>query len=593
MKYLALDYENFYSDEVGIKTLGTYNYTRHPDTRPYMLSAASSTGETFVGSPDDFDFRAVTGPDWQIVHHNASYDSMVYQRLHEEDPNTFPLPVNTPLCTADMVAYLGSPRSLAVSSHFLLGVDVSKETRNKMKGKRWDDMTPEFKAEVEQYALRDAELCLELWQKYNHLWPEHERQLSRHTARMAAYGVAVDKDYLLEGKAAMEKALGECLEVIPWGEPILSKPQFDAHCASLGIPTPKSLAKTSEEFAAWLEKYGADHKFAAAVSRYRKTNIMLSRIEAMLARCRWEKDHWRMDYSLMYYGALTGRFSGAGGSMNMQNLRRDELEGFDVRKAIIAPPGKKLVVSDLSNIEPRCGAHVTKDEVFLEKLRGSDDIYEAYARAAMRYTDPLPLKEYDKKHKSNIRQLSKAVVLGCAYGASGAKFKSIAKTMTGLELTEAEAQGLVDDFRASNPKITKTWRMLDNALKKAAGKPRFEIELPSGRIIPHFEPKAGADRNVSVLVPRLGKFMRVKLWGSNAYETVVQAAARDVFAEGILRVEAMPGCRVVLHVHDELVLEADMDVTVKEIEDAMCVPPEWAPNLPLAAEGAEMQRYSK
>ena len=591
MLVLSLDTEAYYDDDVSIKTLGTYNYTRTTDH--YMVTLKRSDGAAFVGHPGDFDWTSAV-KDHLWVSHNQSYDGEgVWKALVEKGIVPDVWPEHDWFCTADMAAYLGSPRSLAAASSFLLGVDVSKDTRNKMKGKRWEDMPPEFQEEVKRYAMRDAELCLDLWMKFNHLWPEHERQLSRHTARMAAYGVAVDRDYLIGGKAKMEAALDECRADIPWGEPLLSKPQFDAACSALGIPAPKSLAKTSEEFAEWLEKYGEEHKFARAVSRYRKVNIMLSRIEAMLARCRWVDDHWRIDYSLMYHGALTGRFSGGGGSLNMQNLRRDEIEGFEVRKAIVAPLGKKIIVCDLSNIEPRVGAEITKDTVFLEKLRGSGDIYEAYARAAMRYTDPMPLKEYDKANKTNLRQLSKSVVLGCAYGAGGAKFKSIAKTMAGLELTETEAQSLVEEFRASNPKITRTWRMLDNALKRAVGKPRFEIELPSGRVIPHFEPKAGADRNVSVLVSKLGKFMRVKLWGSNAYETVIQGAARDVFAEGVLRVEDLPGCRVVAHTHDEVIVEAEEHVSISAVEAAMCVPPAWAPTLPLAAVGHEMQRYSK
>ena len=87
--------------------------------------------------------------------------------------------------------------------------------------------------------------------------------------------------------------------------------------------------------------------------------------------------------------------------------------------------------------------------------------------------------------------------------------------------------------------------------------------------------------------------MRVKLWGSNAYETVIQGAARDVFAEGVLRVEDLPGCRVVAHTHDEVIAEAEEHVSVSAVEAAMCIPPAWAPTLPLAAEGHEMQRYSK
>lgn len=314
MKAVAIDYETFYDDEVSIRTLGAFNYTRHPLTRAYIVSVVAETGEKFVGHPDEFDFHAISGPDWQVVHHNASFDTEGYARLREENPEAFPPFFNPPECTADLSAYLGSPRSLKDAAKFLLKKDASKDVRNKMKGKSWEEMTPEFREEVKAYALYDSELCLEIWLKFNHLWPEVERNISRLTRKMSGRGVPVEKAHLEMGREIMEKALDEARTQIPWGEPILSKPQLDAHCETLGIPAPKSLAKTSEEFAAWLEKYGEEHKFAAAVSRYRKANVALSRVNAMLSRTREENgQHW-MDYGLMYFGATTtGRWSGGDG----------------------------------------------------------------------------------------------------------------------------------------------------------------------------------------------------------------------------------------------------------------------------------------
>ena len=586
----AVDFESYYDDEISITTLGSHRYFRTADI--YMVSIVRSDGSEYVGHPKDFDWSSIV-EDHQWVSHNQSFDGACFKALAEKGIAPAVWPEHGWYCTADMTAFLGFPRSLKVASSCLLQKQVSKDVRKKMKGLAWEEMTPDFQAEVTEYALWDSRLCLELWQKHSHKWPEHERQLSQHTAMMSARGVAVDREYLLHGKSLMEAALDECRADIPWGEPLLSKPQFDAHCESIGIPAPKSLAKTSEEFAEWLEKYGEEHKFAAAISRYRKVNIMLSRIEAMLARTRWVGDHYRMDYSLMYYGAVTGRWSGGGGSLNLQNLRKEEIEDFEVRKDIIAPPGKKLIVCDSSQIEPRCGAVMSKDDALINFVKTGADLYEAHARTSMGYTLTIALKDHDKAQGANLRQLAKARVLGASYGAGGPKFVIVAKTMADLTVSETEATRIVSEFRASNPKITRVWKILDNALKNAKGKPRFEIELPSGRIIPHFEPRAGAEGSMTVLVPRKGVLMRVKTWGSNLWETCCQGMARDVFGEAILGAEARPDCRVVLHVHDELVLEADEDVVVKDIEELMCIAPEWAPNLPLAAEGHEMQRYSK
>lgn len=313
-KVFAWDSETYYDNEVSIRTLGLFNYTNHPRTRTYIISCVTSEGHKYVGPPDGFDFSSVAGEDWLWVSHNQGFESAVYARLHKESPEDFPLPVNPPECTADLSAYLGSPRSLKDAAKFLLKKDASKDVRNKMKGKDWSGMSEEFRKEVAEYALYDSELCLEIWMRFNHFWPEVEREISRLTRSMAGRGLPVNRPYLEQGKEIMGNALAECLAQIPWGEPILSKPQLNRHCESLGIPAPKSMAKDSEEFAAWLEKYGEEHTFAAAVSRYRKVNVALSRIEAMLARTRpVAGGHW-MDYGLMYFGATTtGRWSGGDG----------------------------------------------------------------------------------------------------------------------------------------------------------------------------------------------------------------------------------------------------------------------------------------
>lgn len=381
MNYVAIDFENFYDKEISITTMGGYNYTRHPKTRPYMVSAAASTGHTFVGVPDDFDFAAVSGPNWQWIHHNASYDPLVYQRLHEENPEAFPLPANPPQCSADLCAFVGLPRSLAGAVSAAYGVELSKSVRDKMKGKMPEDLTAEEQADLRKYALDDAKWCLKLWMDFSPKWPKEERDVSLMTREMGWGGLPLNQEKVEEAKLNLQRRIWEARNKIPWAETAaaLSPKQLAIACREAGIPCPPSLALDSEECAAWEDQYGEHFPWVDAMRTVRRCNALLKKLESMEARLMPNR---RMNYDLKYVGAHTKRWSGGGG-VNCQNLSSKELFGVDLRSMIEAPEGKTFIVADLSQIEPRCGALICKDWPFLASLAAGVSPYIIHARQTM------------------------------------------------------------------------------------------------------------------------------------------------------------------------------------------------------------------
>ncbi len=178
--------------------------------------------------------------------------------------------------------------------------------------------------------------------------------------------------------------------------------------------------------------------------------------------------------------------------------------------------------------------------------------------------------------------------LGLGYGASHEPFIRIAKTMAGLDLSETEAKRIVQDYRRTNWRIVQLWRNLDRAFKASRGED-FEMELPSGRTITYFSvnPK-GWKASVTLGGPPR------RFWGSKIFENLIQAAARDVFAEGMLRL-IKKGYAVIWHCHDEVIVEADQNDTsaIHEIPHLMSIAPGWLRGCPLAAEAAEANAYRK
>ena len=582
----AIDYETYYDSECTIVELGIYHYLRHPKSDIYMVSIATDTGIRYVGHPKDFDWTSISGPEWTWLSHNAQFDYPVFVRTQELGiGNTCEVKELAAWHdTADLTAFLSYPRSLKDASKFLLGVELSKDVRDKMKGQRWELMTPEFKKEVEKYALDDAVYCLEIFLQHGHKWPEHEREISRMTREMALRGVPVDIQGLEEAAETLKLAIWEAKQVIPWAEdhPILSLPAARTQCEKDGIEAPVSFAQNDPEAEAWEAKYSEQFPWIKAMRSYRKANKHLSTVETMLKRA--QSNGW-MSYGLKYYGAHTGRDSGDSG-WNAQNLPKGEVCGVDVRSKVKAPEGYTLAIVDLSQIEPRVLHWLAKDEETLQYIREIPDLYEAFARAWGLYTDERPLKEVDQK----LRHATKTMALGLQYGMGANKFSAVA----GIEA--GEANRLVKLYRSKNKKVTKLWKDLEEVLRKTAirGEGNATVDLPSGRSLTYRNVTIDGD-SLTAIIPRLGKLLPLKFWGGILTENAVQAMARCVFMDRCLEIEKL-GIQIVMRVHDEVVCvvpEATAESDLNAIISVMSTAPTWAPGLPLAAEGGLSKVYKK
>lgn len=228
----------------------------------------------------------------------------------------------------------------------------------------------------------------------------------------------------------------------------------------------------------------------------------------------------------------------------------------------------------------------------------------AYYRGAARVYD---LRNAGRHHRFTV---SDRLVHNCGYGGSVGALKAMGALEQGLE--EAELQPLVDAWRAANPHIVRLWWAVDEAVKTAlregmvtsVGPLRFAvdagmlfIQLPSGRHLAYVKPRMGTNKFGGESVTYLGvgstrQWERLESYGPKFVENIVQAISRDILAEAMARLEAS-GHQIVMHVHDEVVVEAPPFVTVEEVCGLMSVTPAWAEGLPLAADGFEATYYKK
>jgi DNA polymerase I-like protein with 3'-5' exonuclease and polymerase domains len=493
----AVDFESYYDKECSVSVYGPRGYFAHPKFDAYMVSVVADDGYEWCGDPAKFDWSKLAGQ--RVLSHNASFDESLY--LYGIEQGWWASADYAEWhCTADLAAFLGKPRALKNAVKDIFKVELSKETRDNMKGLDWDLMDPEFKAEVTAYALDDSRWCLKLWQELESQWPEYERYYSAHTRKICRRGLPVDEELISQNAAKLRISLFEAHEAIPWKDSgaLLSRTEANKACRAAGIAPPKSWAMGDEECEAWLDLHAETFPWVYAVRSYRRINALLKKVEA------FEKGSIDNRYygGLMYCGAHTKRFSGSGGNLNLQNLPRKEMFGVDLRSQIRSPEGSSLVVVDLSQIEVRTLCWLAKDWDTLNEIRNTEDMYEAFAiRFGLWSKDKGSMKSLDP----GLRLLVKGMVLGCGYGASAKKYAMIMK----CDLDEATKS--VRLYQTKMNKVVELWRKFEREIKMASKSGEYRVELPSGNAMHYKGVNKTADALVCTMV-RNGRPMLVRPW---------------------------------------------------------------------------------
>ncbi len=614
---ISVDYETFFdeSQDISISVLGMYHYVSHPATSPYLVSFSDGV-TSWVGDPRKFNWECIAGRLW--VSHNNFFDGLVHARVQSEGVTD--VSPGEWVCTAQLAVYLGHHRDLKGAAKDLLNVDVDKDARKQMDGRTWEEMVQAgVAAQVIEYARRDATTCWVIWDQHNQKWPEIERRVGRLTNVMASRGIYLAKD-VDDRLAAIRIATWDIQQTLPkemlaeveGGGTGVSPTGLASACAAANISAPTErkknarsgaweekivTSKDSPAFEAWIDENEEKLPWVASIGKLRKALFVRDLLAKMVAR---KRPDGCLTAEIKYFEACTGRWAGGGG-INLQGLPGKAVSGVDVRSSFVARPGHKLVIADLSQIEPRILLWLINDQVMLETIRRTEPlgwtIYDAHAVATMGWPESRgSLKAAQKEagpasEEARIYKLAKARVIGLGYGCGAAKFVTVAKKMAGLDISLAAAKEQVADFRSKNPAIFDFHRQLDRDMRRSVGGD-YAIELPSWRSLV-YRNVINRDGEYLGLTRTKGSPAYKKLYGGLLCENVVQALARDMFAVGALRIEEELGQSVLMLVHDEVVVEVPADYPMARVVTALTTPPDWLEGCPISAEAEESQFYKK
>lgn len=341
---------------------------------------------------------------------------------------------------------------------------------------------------------------------------------------------------------------------------------------------------------------------------------------------------------LQFCGAArTGRW--AGRLVQVQNLPQNHLQDLDyarnlvkagdledfelnygnptqvlselIRTAFIAKPGCTFHVCDFSAIEARVIAWLAGETWVLDVFRKGGDIY--CATASQMFGVPV------EKHGANaeLRQKGKIAVLALGYGGGVSALEAMGGSRMGL--SQQEEKDIMLRWREANPKIVKLWKVIELAAIRALQTGEtitinrgievgrhwgcLTIKLPSGRTICYPRASIGVERNdgwrgdhpiieYEGLNQITKKWEKIRTYGGKLTENVVQSIARDILGIVILRAyhESLD---IVFHIHDEIIVEAEADQTLKDVETLFSEPISWCTDLPLKGAGYSTPYYLK
>ena len=273
-----------------------------------------------------------------------------------------------------------------------------------------------------------------------------------------------------------------------------------------------------------------------------------------------------------------------------------------IRTAFVPRKGYKFIVSDFSAIEARVIAWIAGEKWRAEVFKNGGDIYCASA------SQMFHCKVEKHGENAHLRQKGKIAELALGYGGSVGALKAMGALEMGL--TEDELKPLVDSWRCANPNIVRLWWDVDSCVKETVEKRvttsthgiRFIyqsgmlfIQLPSGRRLCYVRPRIGENKfgGESVTYEGTGaskKWERIESYGPKFVENIVQAIARDILCYAM---KTLDNFRIVAHVHDEIIIEADKDIPLETICEQMGKTPPWADGLVLRADGYECSFYRK
>ena len=598
MQKIYLDFETYYDVQLSLTKMSTVQYVNHPDFKVWGVGIKVEDGPTEWYNEEETPeiLSQIEWGDTAVVCHNTLFDAYILTQYYGYKPAFY---YDTAAMSRGLYPNMSASLANACKREF-----PNDETKRKgeelVNAKGVRDLDPELDAQIGGYCIQDVDLTYELFKSYSATYPDKELQIIDLTVRMFVEPkLMLDRGLLTTYKNEIATRTEQAIQDSGVTREILaSQVKFKEHLESLGITVPtKKSPTTGKQIPAFGKNDSAYIQMCNMYPEHKNIwdarEMVKSRIEETRAQRFIDSTNPDGTFSvpLRYYAAHTGRFGGSD-KINLQNLPR----GSQLRRAIMAPPGQRLYIADLSNIEARMLAWLAKEHDLVQAFATGRDVYCEFASQIYGRT----ITKDDKLE----RYVGKTAILGLGYGMGADKFQMTLKTGSpSVEVTDATAQAIVMQYRSMYPNIPKLWSGMKDSLFQMLN-PR-SVGMMYGPLT--IRSKAlGLPNGMALNYPNLyfsaGQFMystereTIRTHGPRVTENVVQALARLVITDQMLEVQNLPEVDIVLQVHDEIIAigsEHNADATMDKIIEIMRTAPEWCGDLPLDAEGGASQIYDK
>jgi DNA polymerase I-like protein with 3'-5' exonuclease and polymerase domains len=619
MKLITIDFETFYSADIGFAKQTTEEYVRDPQFHVIGVAVkvdneetawASGTHEELKTWLDQFDWA-----DSIALAHNAMFDGFILNEHFNIRPKFW---ADT-LCMGRAICGVEVSGSLAaLTERYGLGAKGT-EVHN-FKGYRREDFSEFELSKYGDYCINDVNLTYALFNKMlADGFPKKEMHVINQTVRMFTEPVLeLDATLLTEHLSDVQGRKAALLaEVNMDKEDLMSNQKFAMFLEALGVPAPKKISPTTGKETLALAKNDEEFKALAEHPDVRVQALVAARLgtKSTLEETRTQRfigiaSRGKLPVPIKYYAAHTGRFGGDD-KINLQNLPSRGENAGKLKKAIIAPEGYEIIDADSAQIEARVLAWLSGQADLVEVFENNNaEIRAGVKKKDMKY-DPykrMASQIYGKPSEEISdpeRFVGKTTILGCGYGMGAVKFQGQLKTF-GVEVSLDEARRIIDIYRRTNPAVTALWKQAQNMLvgmsraeNSALGKAGVlsvdgwekAIKLPSGLLMRYNDLKFEQTEN-GVEFSYKTRYGRTRIYGGKVIENVCQAIARCIIAEQMLKIGKR--YKVVLTVHDAIacvVPEAEVAEAQAYVEECMRWTPDWAAGLPVNCESGHGKAY--
>ena len=604
---VTLDFETHFGKDYTLSgKMNISEYVRDDRFHVHGVAIKKGNGKTlwYTGRNIALALKEIDWSKTALIAHNMAFDGFITSEVYGFKPAFY---IDTLSMSRATRGHATHHDLDTVAKAFGHGGKVKRDalanTKDKMR------LTKDEEAKLGGYAVDDVDDTYKIfWDMYPHM-PDDELRLVDITMRMFCDPV-LEID-IPRVKAELEKELGDKTAALLRSgaqvEDLMSNDKFARLLQAAGAKLPQKISpstgKLTYAFAKSdlafqeLMKNGNDKVRALCEARLKvKSTIGETRANRFLEAGR---DGMKLPILLNYSGAHTHRWSG-GNKMNLQNLKR----GGELRRSILAPKGHVIVVADSSQIEARVLAWLAQQMDIVNAFATKQDVYKLMASVIYN----VPVEDVTKDQ----RFIGKICVLGLGYGMGPQKLQQTLKQGTmgpPVDISEDECRRIVGIYRQKNWKIKAFWKKMDQVITNMTlGIESKEgplevgkgfIRLPNGMFLQYFGLHGTAEITRDDLVMTETTYLtrtgRAKLYGGLLTENVVQALSRIIIAEQMLKIHDA-GYRIVCMTHDEIICVVPTkkaDKALKHIIEIMSTAPDWAPGLPLAAEGGYDTSYSK